>query len=105
MRILVARETGWRMDLLPQSPGQKPRVGNNLWHYLLMPLTSLTVAEEALSLSPEGRAALARLSIERLSTDSRTDAEIKTELNSRLEELLSKKDAGLALHEVFGRAS
>ena len=70
-----------------------------------MPLTNLTVAEEALSLSPEDRAALARLMIESLETDSRTDAEIKAELTRRLEELLLKKDAGLSFHEVFGRAS
>jgi putative addiction module component (TIGR02574 family) len=70
-----------------------------------MPLTNLTVAEEALSLSPEDRAALARLLIESLETDSRTDTEIKAELNNRLEELLSKKDEGLAFQEVFGRAS
>ncbi len=70
-----------------------------------MPLKNLTVAEEALSLSPEDRAALARLMIQSLETDSRTDAEIKGELNSRLEELLSQKDKGLAFHEVFGRAS
>jgi putative addiction module component (TIGR02574 family) len=70
-----------------------------------MPLTNLTVAEEALSLSSEDRAALARLLIESLEPDSRTEAQIKAELNSRLEELLSKKDVGLAFHEVFGRAS
>ena len=70
-----------------------------------MPLTNLTVAEEALSLSPEERAALARLLIQSLEDDSRTDAEIKSELNSRLEQLLAKKDKGLAFHEVFGRAS
>ena len=70
-----------------------------------MPLTNLTVAEEALSLSPEDRAALARLLIESLETDSRTDAEIKAELKSRLEQLLSGKDKGLAFDEVFGRAS
>ena len=70
-----------------------------------MPLTNLSVAEEALSLSPEERAALARLLIQSLEADSRTDAEIKAELNSRLEELLSKKEQGLAFHEVFGRAS
>jgi putative addiction module component (TIGR02574 family) len=69
-----------------------------------MPLTNLTVAEEALSLSPEDRTALARLLIESLETDSRTDAEIKAELNRRLEQLLSNKDEGLAFHEVFGRA-
>ena len=89
----------------PKSPGQKPCVGNNLWYFFPMPLTNLTVAEEALSLSPEDRAALARLMIESLETDSRTDSEIKAELNCRLEELLSKRDAGLAFHEVFGRAS
>jgi len=70
-----------------------------------MPLTNLTVAEEALSLSQEDRVALARLLIESLETDARTDAEIKAELNSRLEELISKKDAGLAFNEVFGDAS
>ncbi|HXP61383.1 MAG TPA: addiction module protein [Dongiaceae bacterium] len=69
-----------------------------------MPLTNLTVAEEALSLSPEDRAALAKLLIQSLETDSRTDGEIKAELNSRLERLLSKKDNGLDFHEVFGRA-
>ena len=70
-----------------------------------MPLTNLTVAEEALSLSPEDRAALARLLIQSLESDSRTDAEIKAELNSRLEDLLSNQDKGLAFNEVFGRAS
>jgi putative addiction module component (TIGR02574 family) len=69
-----------------------------------MQLTNLTVAEEALSLSPEDRAALARLLIQSLETDSRTDAEIRAELNSRLEQLQSNKDTGLAFHEVFGRA-
>ena len=70
-----------------------------------MPLTNVTVAEEALSLSPEDRAALARLLIQSLEADSRTDAEIIAELNRRLEHLLSKKDKGLAFHEVFGRVS
>ena len=69
-----------------------------------MPLTNLTVAEEALSLSLEDRVALARLLIQSLETDSRTDAEIKADLNSRLENLLSKQDNGLAFHEVFDRA-
>jgi putative addiction module component (TIGR02574 family) len=70
-----------------------------------MPLTNLTVAEDALSLSPEDRTALARLLIQSLETDSRTDAEIKAELTSRLEQLQSKKDEGLDFPEVFGRAS
>jgi hypothetical protein len=70
-----------------------------------MPLTNLTVAEEALSLSAEERAALARLLIQSLQNDSRTDAEIKSDLNNRLEQLLTKKDQGLAFHEVFGLPS
>ena len=70
-----------------------------------MPLTNLTAAEEALSLSPEDRAALAELLIQSLEADSRTDAEIKAELTRRLEELLSNKDAGLTFHEVFGLPS
>jgi putative addiction module component (TIGR02574 family) len=70
-----------------------------------MPLTNLTVAEEALSLSCEERATLARLLIQSLENGSRTDAEVKSELNSRLEHLLAKKDKGLAFHEVFGLPS
>jgi putative addiction module component (TIGR02574 family) len=70
-----------------------------------MPLTNLTVAEEALSLSPEERAALATLLIQSLETDTRTDAEIKAELNGRLAQLLLKRDEGLAFHEVFGPPS
>jgi putative addiction module component (TIGR02574 family) len=69
-----------------------------------MPLTNLTVAEEALSLSPEDRAALARLLIQSLETDSRTDLEIKNELSARLQDLLAKKDKGLDFHDVFDAA-
>jgi putative addiction module component (TIGR02574 family) len=78
-------------------------VRGELWHFSAMQLTNLVVAEEALSLSPEDRAALAKLLIQSLETDSRTDAQIKAELNGRLEDLLSKKDSGLAFHEVFER--
>jgi putative addiction module component (TIGR02574 family) len=81
---------------------EKSCISGCLRYNFLMPLMNLTAAEEALSLSPEERAALARLLIQSLETDSRTDAEIKAELNSRLEQLLSKKDKELAFHEVFG---
>lgn len=84
---------------------QKPCIGKSTRYNLLMPLTNLTVAEEALSLSPEDRADLARLLIQSLESDSRTDSEIKAELTSRLADLLSKKDTGLAFHEVFGLPS
>ena len=70
-----------------------------------MPLTNMTVAEEALALSPEERVSLAKLLIQSLETDSRTDAEIKIDLESRLEALLSKKDKGLGLDAVFGSLS
>jgi hypothetical protein len=69
-----------------------------------MPLTNLTVAEEALSLSPEDRAALAMLLIQSLETEAPSDAEITAELNNRLQQLLSKNDKRLSFQEVFGSA-
>ena len=67
-----------------------------------MALTNLAVAEEALSLSPADRADLAKLLIQSLEPDHRSDAEIKAELNRRLEDLISGKDAGLSFEQVFG---
>jgi len=67
-----------------------------------MALTNLAVAEEALSLAPTERAALARLLIQSLESDGRSDAEITAELNRRLADLTSGKDAGLNFEQVFG---
>jgi putative addiction module component (TIGR02574 family) len=67
-----------------------------------MALTNLAVAEEALSLSPAERADLAKLLIQSLETDHRSDAEIKSQLTRRLEDLISGKDAGLNFEQVFG---
>ena len=67
-----------------------------------MALTNLAVAEEALSLSPAERVDLARLLIQSLQNDSRSDAEIKSQLTRRLEDLISGKDAGLNFEQVFG---
>ena len=67
-----------------------------------MALTNLAVAEEALSLSPAERVDLARLLIQSLENDHRTDAEIKSDLNRRLNELVSGKDLGLSFEQVFG---
>jgi putative addiction module component (TIGR02574 family) len=67
-----------------------------------MALTSLAVAEEALSLSPAERADLAKLLIQSLEHDRHSDAEIKAELNRRLEDLVSGKDGGLSFDQVFG---
>jgi len=70
-----------------------------------MPMTNVTVVEEALSLSPLERADLARLLIESLEGDRRTDEEIKAELAHRLAELRSGDDPGLTFEEVFQRPS
>jgi putative addiction module component (TIGR02574 family) len=67
-----------------------------------MALTHLAVAEEALSLSPMERVELAKLLIQSLEGDDRTDEEIKAELNRRLEDLISGKDSGLSFDQVFG---
>jgi putative addiction module component (TIGR02574 family) len=67
-----------------------------------MALTNMTVAEDALSLSPTERAELAKLLIQSLEDDPRTDTEIKADLSRRLEDLLSGKDPGLTFDEVFG---
>jgi len=69
-----------------------------------MALTNLAVAEEALSLSPSERADLARLLIQSLKDDPRTDPEIRADLAQRLAELVSGEDSGLTFEEVFGDA-
>ena len=66
-----------------------------------MALTNLSVAEEALSLSPAERADLARLMIQSLENDRRSDAEITAELNRRFADLISGKDSGLNFEQVF----
>lgn len=67
-----------------------------------MALTNLAVAEEALSLSPAERTDLARLLIQSLKDDPRTDSEINADLARRLNDLISGKDSGLTFEEVFG---
>jgi hypothetical protein len=63
------------------------------------------VAEEALALSPEDRAGLAKLLIQSLESDTRSDAEIAADLNNRLKELLSGKDVGLDFNAMFGASA
>lgn len=67
-----------------------------------MPIMNLAVAEEALSLAPAERADLAKLLVQSLEGDSRTDDAIKADLTRRLEDLMSGKDSGLTLNQVFG---
>jgi putative addiction module component (TIGR02574 family) len=68
-----------------------------------MALENLALAEEALSLSPAERAGLAKLLIESLEEDSRTDEQIKADLTARLEKLCCGDDPGLTFEQVFER--
>lgn len=68
-------------------------------------MMNVSLAEEALSLSPEERAELARLLIQSLEGDARTHAEIRVELKSRQDRLVSSEDRGLDFDEVFGPQS
>ena len=67
-----------------------------------MPLTNLAMAEEALSLPPAERAELAKLLIQSLADDPRTNERIKADLAHRWEDLRSGADPGLTFEEVFG---
>lgn len=67
-----------------------------------MNISNLAVAEEALSLPSADRAGLARLLIQSLENDPRTDAEIRDDLARRLDDLVSGRDAGLSFEQVFG---
>ena len=69
-----------------------------------MPLTSVYLAEEALSLPPEQREKLARLLLDSIAGNGQTDDEIRALLRSRLEDLKSGKDKGLSFEEVFGES-
>jgi len=70
-----------------------------------MALDNLAVAEEALSLSPADRVELAKLLIQSLEGDNRTDDEIRADLKRSLEDLISGKDPGLTFEQVFGTSS
>lgn len=67
-----------------------------------MALKSIYLAEEALSLPPEQREQLAKLLLESLKPDSRSDAELAAMLRARLADLQSGKDCGLSFEDVFG---
>jgi len=67
-----------------------------------MSLTSVYLAEEALSLPLEERAALARLLLESVTADARSDEEIRSDLQARLARLKSGEDPGLTFEAVFG---
>ncbi len=67
-----------------------------------MALTSVYLAEEALSLPPDQRQQLANLLLDSLKDDSRSDDELREMLQARLADLVSGKDSGVTFEEVFG---
>jgi putative addiction module component (TIGR02574 family) len=64
---------------------------------------NLAVAEESLSFSRVERAELAKLLIQSLESDGHSDAEIRSELKRRLDDLISGMDPGLNFEQVFRR--
>jgi putative addiction module component (TIGR02574 family) len=68
-----------------------------------MSSTSVFLAEEALALPPAQRADLARLLIDSLEGDRRSDDEIRMELQRRLAALKEGRDKGLSFEDVFGK--
>jgi putative addiction module component (TIGR02574 family) len=68
-----------------------------------MPLSNISLAEEALCLPPDERADLAKLMIDSLDSEADGDEQIRADLSRRLEHLLSGADAGLSFEEVFGK--
>ncbi len=65
--------------------------------------TSVYLAEEALALPPDEREMLARLLLQSIATDQRTDGDISAELTARLRRLQSGEDPGLSFTDVFGK--
>ncbi len=66
-----------------------------------MAISSIYLAEEALSLPPQQREQLAKLLMQSLQDDGRSDEEITAALRSRLSDLKSGKDAGMSFEAVF----
>jgi hypothetical protein len=67
-----------------------------------MIVKDVSFAEEALSLSASERAGLARLLVESLEGDPRSDADIRRDLQLRFQKLRSGADKGMTFEQVFG---
>ena len=68
-----------------------------------MPLSNISVAEEALCLPPVERANLAKLLIDSLDDQVGDDEQVRAELTLRLERLKSGADTGFSFEETFGK--
>lgn len=69
-----------------------------------MIVKDVALAEEALSLPASGRAGLARLLVESLEGDPRSNEEIHSNLKLRFEKLRSGEVTGMTFDQVFGEA-
>ena len=67
-----------------------------------MALPSVFLAEEVLSLPTEQRRVLAKLLLESVADDGRSEEEIRLMLRARLEDLMSGRDPGMSFEQVFG---
>jgi hypothetical protein len=68
-----------------------------------MPLSNISVAEEALCLPALERADLARLLIDSLENQPEADEQVRSELAHRLRHLKSGADVGLSFAETFDK--
>jgi putative addiction module component (TIGR02574 family) len=64
--------------------------------------TSIYLAEEVLALPADQRRMLAKLLMESVQDDGRSDDQIRDALRSRLDDLKSGRDRGMSFEEVFG---
>ncbi len=69
-----------------------------------MILKDVSFAEEALSLPASERAGLARLLVESLEGDPRSDDDVRNALQLRFQKLRSGDDTGMSFEQVFGEA-
>lgn len=69
-----------------------------------MIVKDVSFAEEALSLPVSERAGLARLLVESLEGDPRSNQEVRKDLQLRFENLRSGEDGGMTFDQVFGEA-
>lgn len=67
-----------------------------------MSLTSVYLAEEVLALPVDQRKMLAKLLMDSVQEDGRSDDQIRDELRSRLDDLKSGRDPSMSFEEVFG---
>ena len=64
--------------------------------------TSVYLAEQVLSLPAGQRRMLAKLLMESVSDDGRSDEEIRAMLRTRLDDMKSGRDVGMSFEQVFG---